>query len=89
MKSAIRFEVLGRVQGVFFRASTQSKALGLGLSGWVQNNPDGYVEGVACGQQRELDEFCAWLKVGPEQAKVTHLEVQPEPLGDWASFDIT
>ncbi|MCD6213968.1 MAG: acylphosphatase, partial [Candidatus Desulfofervidus sp.] len=32
--------IKGRVQGVFFRSSTQDEAIRLGLTGWVRNCPD-------------------------------------------------
>ncbi|HEX7770686.1 MAG TPA: acylphosphatase, partial [Dokdonella sp.] len=41
---AARFLVSGRVQGVFFRASTQARALELGLVGHARNLADGRVE---------------------------------------------
>ncbi|MEQ9567382.1 MAG: acylphosphatase, partial [Pseudomonadales bacterium] len=40
---AYRIHVVGRVQGVFFRASTREKATSLGLKGWVMNQHDGSV----------------------------------------------
>ncbi len=40
---AFRIKVTGRVQGVFFRASTKEKAEELGINGWVRNEPDGSV----------------------------------------------
>ncbi len=88
MRSAIHFWVTGRVQGVYFRASTQATARALGLTGWVRNLPDGQVEGVACGSQRQLDHLVRWLHKGPEQAQVTHLEIVPEPAQDWQDFAI-
>jgi len=41
---ARRCHVSGRVQGVFFRASTREKALHLGCTGYARNLPDGRVE---------------------------------------------
>lgn len=85
MTEAIRFRVRGRVQGVYFRANTQAQAQALGLTGWVRNLSDGQVEGVACGEREALDQLKAWLAVGPEQARVEHLEVQPEK--EWSGLD--
>ncbi len=65
-----RYWVSGRVQGVCFRASTQSYAQRLGLSGWVRNMIDGRVEAVASGDQTQLKEFEKWLHSGPDLARV-------------------
>ena len=73
MQKSQRFTVSGRVQGVFFRASTRAKAKELALSGWVRNLPDGRVEGIASGEAQQLAEFSQWLQQGPELAKVAEL----------------
>lgn len=74
---AIRCYVSGRVQGVFFRASTRDKAQALGLHGRVSNLPDGRVEVVASGPEAELAALRRWLLQGPAQAVVTALECLP------------
>jgi acylphosphatase len=67
---AARFLVSGKVQGVFFRASTRERALDLGLSGRATNLPDGRVEVVAEGPAEALDALEAWLQQGPPAAHV-------------------
>ncbi|CAN7240570.1 acylphosphatase [Pseudoxanthomonas sp. LjRoot168] len=68
--TAARFLVSGKVQGVFFRASTRERALDLGLSGRATNLPDGRVEVVAAGDAAALDLLEAWLRLGPPAARV-------------------
>jgi acylphosphatase len=67
--------VSGRVQGVFYRASTQRQARAQGLTGWVRNRYDGRVEVLACGDERQLSIFAKWLEIGPELSKVTNIKV--------------
>ena len=68
--SCRRFLVRGRVQGVWFRASTRQQAERLGLTGQAVNLADGRVEVIACGPEALLDELVAWLWQGPELARV-------------------
>jgi acylphosphatase len=68
--AAARFLVSGRVQGVFYRASTREQALGLGLSGHARNLADGRVEVVAFGSGEALDALERWLRIGPPAARV-------------------
>ena len=72
--SALRFLVSGRVQGVFFRASTRERALELGLRGHAVNLPDGRVEVVAAGDAEALEALAAWLEIGPRMAKVERVK---------------
>lgn len=65
-----RFLVGGRVQGVFYRASTREQALGLGLAGYAKNLPDGRVEVLASGPAAALDVLEHWLRRGPAGARV-------------------
>ncbi|MFB3133999.1 MAG: acylphosphatase, partial [Rhodothermales bacterium] len=47
--------VVGRVQGVYFRAFTRNQARRLGLHGWVRNDDDGSVYLEAEGPRAILD----------------------------------
>jgi acylphosphatase len=75
-----RFIVRGRVQGVWFRASTREQAERLGLGGHALNLPDGRVEVVVCGAEAALDRLAAWLWRGPPLAAVE--DVSSEELPD-------
>lgn len=68
--------ISGKVQGVWFRANTQKKAQQLGVSGWVRNLPDGSVEIKATAPTDSLNEFIAWLKIGPELARVDNITIE-------------
>ncbi len=80
------FTVSGRVQGVFFRASTRRKAESLGLTGHALNLPDGNVEVLACGPVAALDELELWLHEGPPGARVTAVEARPAEPGSLQGF---
>ena len=69
-----KFIVSGRVQGVFFRASTRTEAARLGLTGYAKNLPDGRVEVLACGDVHALDDLERWLRVGPPAARVENVQ---------------
>lgn len=77
--AAARFVVSGKVQGVFFRASTQQRARALGLDGSATNLPDGTVEVVASGDDAAVDALGAWLWTGPPSARVTDVRREPAP----------
>lgn len=74
-----RFVVSGRVQGVWFRASTRDQAQRLGIAGHARNLPDGRVEVVACGSEAALDALAAWLWRGPELARVEDVTSETLP----------
>lgn len=78
--AAARFLVSGKVQGVFFRASTREQAQRLGLGGHARNLPDGRVEVLAVGDAKAIDELATWLRQGPPQARVE--AVQREAAAD-------
>ncbi len=85
----VRLRIKGRVQGVFFRASTQQKAQELGLKGWVRNEPDGSVTAVGQGPEAALQRWIDWCHEGPPQARVESVTVEQQPTGaPFPGFDI-
>jgi acylphosphatase len=81
--------VRGRVQGVYFRASTQREARRLGLVGWVKNRNDGSVEIVAEGEEVAIRELYGWAQKGPSAARVDRVETRWRSYtGDHADFRI-
>lgn len=90
MDTAARFFVSGKVQGVWFRASTRERAQALGLRGHAENLDDGRVEVFAVGAPAAVEELAAWLRQGPPMARVDRVERRDEPAGDAApaGFDV-
>ncbi|RMD69183.1 MAG: acylphosphatase [Bacteroidetes bacterium] len=80
--------VYGKVQGVWYRASTRQKAEELGLTGFVQNMPDGSVYIEAEGPKARLDALVAWCHEGPPLARVSRVEVHEGPLKGFSDFVI-
>lgn len=70
----IAFKVEGKVQGVYFRASTKEKAQSLDIKGFVRNESDGSVYGEAQGSEKAMEEFINWLHKGPSNANVESLK---------------
>ena len=87
--SCRRCLVEGRVQGVFFRASTREQAVRLGLNGYARNLPDGRVEVVACGNDDSVAALCDWLRRGPPHAQVEHCECTSVPAVNFTDFSIS
>ncbi len=89
MKS-VTINVHGRVQGVFYRASTRDAARQFGVKGFVRNEPDGSVYIEATGDEESLKKLIAWCRKGPPQAMVSHVEVNDaDELTLFHSFEIS
>jgi acylphosphatase len=84
---AVRALVEGRVQGVFFRASTRAEAERRGVAGWAANRPDGSVEVLLEGAPDAVGELIDFLHEGPPHAHVSDVrvdEVAPRGLDRFA-----
>jgi acylphosphatase len=85
----VRLVARGRVQGVFYRASTREQARALGLTGWVRNLPDGSVEVLAEGPRERLERLVAWCRQGPPAARVSAVEPQwSDATGELDEFSV-
>jgi acylphosphatase len=89
MQKQMKLKIYGKVQGVFFRRHTQSKARELGLTGWASNAPDGTVDVLAEGEEERLKELAVWCKDGPEHARVERVEPRwQKSIGEFSDFVI-
>jgi acylphosphatase len=81
--------ILGRVQGVGFRAYAHASACRLGLAGFVMNLRAGGVRAYAEGPQHALDLFVRLLERGPTGSLVQRVHaVWGRPSGRYARFEI-
>ena len=71
--------VSGRVQGVFYRGTTVTRARQMGINGYARNLPDGRVEVLAQGADAAVEDFIQWLWIGSVASKVTAVEFRDVP----------
>jgi len=87
--SCRRFIVSGHVQGVWFRDSTRTQAIRLGISGFARNLADGTVEVLACGATESVSALETWLHEGPQRAQVDSVaEVEARKAATPGDFSI-
>ena len=77
-KTRAHIIVMGRVQGVCFRAETQYEARKKGVNGWVKNLMDGSVEIVFEGKEDDVKDMIRWCNNGPPGARVKDISVEWE-----------
>ena len=86
---AVQIIVSGKVQGVFYRASTLEQANELGIKGWVRNLPDRSVEIFAYGDEVSVNDLIKWCHKGPflsNVERVVHKDI--ETFEEPENFDI-
>ena len=76
MRTARRYIISGRVQGVGFRFFAQTAAARDNIQGSVRNLPDGSVEAVAEGDADAVERFERALRHGPPGARVEQVDVE-------------
>ena len=75
----VHLVIVGRVQGVWYRASTRNEALRLGVVGSAENLANGSVEVFAEGPRPQLEELIQWCWDGPKMARVRGIDVRWGP----------
>lgn len=88
MKKNVHVKIFGRVQGVWFRASTKQKAEMLGITGWVKNTDDGCVEAIFEGEEEQIDKMIDWCHFGSSLAKVKNVDVKKQEIVYFENFEI-
>jgi acylphosphatase len=89
MNPHYNIRVEGRVQGVFFRVSTQKEAIRLGLKGFVRNENDGSVYVEVEGPEDKIKQLLTWIGLGgPPRGEVFHYETTEADFVGFESFEI-
>jgi acylphosphatase len=88
MTKHIDIAVKGKVQGVFYRASTKAVADQLGVKGYISNEANGDVFIAAEADKVSLEMFLDWCKEGPENAVVTSVESHEGELKNYRNFEV-
>jgi acylphosphatase len=80
--------VMGKVQGVFYRASTVDKAKSLGLMGFVLNETGGSVYMEIEGEDTDVNQMIEWARKGPPRAMVDKLQITDGAVIGFKTFEI-
>jgi len=80
--------VKGKVQGVFYRASTKAVADQLGVRGFVKNGDNDEVIIAAEADNSTLEMFIEWCHEGPQHAEVTSVESHEGELKNYRNFEV-
>ncbi|MES2650798.1 MAG: acylphosphatase [Bacteroidota bacterium] len=84
----INIKVTGKVQGVFFRASTKAVADQMGIKGLVKNEKDGSVYIEAEGNETILSMFLEWCNEGPDKSVVENVAVEDGEVKNYRNFEV-
>ena len=84
----VQIQVNGKVQGVWFRASTQRKANELNIKGIVKNLPNGDVYIEAEGEESALEDFVKWCHQGSDHSRVDNVTVSEIKEKSFENFKI-
>ncbi len=84
----LNITISGRVQGVWFRKHTETKAIELGVHGFVANKENGNVYVEVEGEPATLDTFVAWCYIGSPFSSVKNVKCEESELKNFTHFEI-
>jgi acylphosphatase len=76
------------VQGVGFRAWTQTEARRCGVTGWVRNEPDGSVSVLISGPKDAVHAMLERVRSGPPGAMVSGVATEPAETCGFEGFQV-
>ena len=84
----VTLHISGNVQRVGYRAKVISIAKALGITGFIQNLPDGRAKIIAQGEQSELDKLIQAINISNSLINVTNIEQEYSiPSDDYEGFN--
>jgi acylphosphatase len=86
MKKHLKVKVHGKVQGVYYRATTVEMAKVYGVFGFVRNEKDGTVYIEVEGEEEHLEKFIAWCHIGSERSVVEKVVIEEGSPRHYKSF---
>ena len=86
----VHIHVIGRVQGVGFRAHVEYHARQIdGVTGWVRNVGYDTVEVIAEGERTRIEKLIEFIKQGPRASRVDECKVEYENVtGEFKEFGV-
>ncbi|MEX0649975.1 MAG: acylphosphatase [Candidatus Andersenbacteria bacterium] len=87
-KQHLHIKVTGRVQSVNYRRHISVQAMGLGITGYIQNNPDGSVTIEAEGDHDSLRELVDTCSTGSPKARIERVEVEEGGIQHFDDFRV-
>jgi len=75
MLKQVHLYIKGDVIGIGFRAWTKIQAKIIGVTGWVRNKEDGFVEAQIQGNEEKVKQIIELIKKGPPVSYVAEVEV--------------
>lgn len=85
---AYHLRCIGKVQGVYYRASTKERANLLGVKGWVKNESNGDVTIHAEGDEQIILDLYAWCLEGPPLAIVKEVVKTKVAIEHFGTFEV-
>ena len=88
MRKRFIIKVHGKVQGVYFRHTTQRVARKLHLKGFVKNEEEGSVRIEAVGDSEQLKKLVEWCHQGSPHSIVDRVSVRVGTMKPYDHFSI-